>query len=100
MFGIANQLLAVIALCVGTTVIIHMGKRRYAWVTLAPMAFVATTTVSAGWLSIWTNFLPLAQQPGKALTGYLNMGLTALMVACVAVILFQSIRVWLRPPAR
>ena len=40
MFGIANQLLASVALCVGTTVIINAGRARYAWVTLVPLAFV------------------------------------------------------------
>src|SRR5207249_8036292 len=44
MFGIANQLLAAIALAVGTTVIINSGRARYAWVTAAPMAFVVITT--------------------------------------------------------
>ncbi len=45
MFGIANQLLAAIALCVGTTVIMNSGRAKYAWVTITPLAFVATTTL-------------------------------------------------------
>ena len=39
MFGIANQLLASVALAVGTTIIINTGKVRYAWVTLVPLSF-------------------------------------------------------------
>jgi carbon starvation protein len=96
MFGIANQLLAVIALCVGTTVIIHMGKARYAWVTFLPMAFVATTTLTAAWQSIWHNFLPLAAQPGKGFQGYLNITLTAVMMACTVLILLNSGWRWKR----
>ena len=46
MFGIANQLLAAIALCVVTTVLIANGKSKYAPVTLLPMAFVMTTAKS------------------------------------------------------
>jgi carbon starvation protein len=92
MFGIANQLLAVIALAVGSMVIINMGKARYAWITLMPLAFVATTTLSAGWLSIWQNFLPLAAQPGQAVVGYINAGLTVLMMGCVLVILASAVR--------
>ena len=44
MFGMANQLLAVIALAVVTTVLVNSGRGRYAPVTLLPMLFVATTT--------------------------------------------------------
>jgi len=94
MFGIANQLLAVIALCVGTTVLINMGKAKYAWVTFLPMAFVATTTLTAGWQSIWNNFIPLASQPGKMGVGYLNAFLTFLMMGCALVMIFESLRSW------
>ncbi len=96
MFGIANQLLAVIALCVGTTVLLNMGKARYAWVTFLPMAFVAITTLTAGWQSIFNNFLPLADQPGKAVIGYLNAGLTVLMMACALIMIGNSAIVILR----
>ena len=92
MFGIANQLLAVIALTVGSMVIINMGKGHYVWVTAAPLAFISTTTLTAGWQSIWQNFIPLAQQPGKAFTGYLNTGLTVIMMACVLFILANALQ--------
>src|SRR5919199_1301190 len=62
MFGIANQLLAAVALCVATTVIVNSGKARYAFVTIVPLAFVGTTTLVAGWKSITDNFWPLAQK--------------------------------------
>jgi carbon starvation protein len=103
MFGIANQLLASVALCVGTTVIINSGRAKYAFVTLLPLSFVATTTLTAGWLSITNNFIPLARQPGYALQGYLNALLTAVMMTCVCIVIVDCLRRWSRvlmtPPA-
>jgi carbon starvation protein len=93
MFGIANQLLAAVALAVGTTIIINMGKARYAWVTAAPLAFVATTTLSAGVLSVRDNFWPMAVAPDPArhFQGYLNTALTVIMMVCVVMILASAV---------
>jgi carbon starvation protein len=96
MFGIANQLLASVALCVGTSVIINSGKARYAWVTMFPLAFVVTTTLYAGWRSIFDNFLPLTANPEKAFAGYLDSTLTAVLMACVLIILASSSRSWMK----
>ncbi|MBP7551002.1 MAG: carbon starvation protein A [Gemmatimonadaceae bacterium] len=53
LFGIANQLLATVALCVGTTVIIKMGKARYAWMTMLPMAWLVIVTMTGGWMKLF-----------------------------------------------
>jgi carbon starvation protein len=49
LFGIANQMLAAIALCVATGIIIKSGKARYAWVTVVPLAWLALITSTAAW---------------------------------------------------
>ena len=97
MFGIANQLLAVVALAVGTTIIINVGRSQYAWVTLAPMTFLSITTLSAGWLSVRTNFWPMAvgAQPELHFQGWLNTAVTITMMTCVLVILVSAIRRWI-----
>jgi len=94
MFGIANQLLAAVALCVATTIIINMGKAKYSWVTILPLSFVATTTLVAGWESITDIFWPLAQKPETSMQGYINTGLTAIIMAAAVIILVDSIRRW------
>jgi carbon starvation protein len=96
MFGIANQLLAAVALCVGTSVIINAGKVKYAWTTMAPLAFVASTTLYAGWRSIFDNFLSEKMLARSASTGYLDAALTVMLMACAVVILIASARAWIR----
>jgi carbon starvation protein len=86
MFGMANQLLAVIALAVVTTVLVNSGRGRYAPVTLLPMLFVATTTATAGYYEITGKFWKMVQS-GSVARGWLNIGLTGMLLVCAAVIL-------------
>jgi len=97
MFGIANQLLAAVALAIGTTIFINIGRARYAWVTLLPLSFLSVTTLSGGYLSVRDNFWPLAvgADPTKHFQGYLDSVLTVVMMVSVVVILVSAARRWL-----
>jgi len=97
MFGIANQLLAAVALAVGTTVLVNRGRARYAWVTAGPLVWVAATTLTAGWLSVRDNFWPMAAGPDPRVhvQGFVNATLTVLMMGAVALILGAAGRCWL-----
>jgi carbon starvation protein len=55
LFGLANQLLSVIALCLGTTLLIKMAKTRYVWITIAPLLFMCAVTFSAGYMKIFSS---------------------------------------------
>ena len=98
MFGIANQLLAAVALCVATTIVINSGRAKYAWVTLVPLAFVSTTTLVAGYKSITDIFWPLAQKPQTSTMGFINTSLTVIIMFAAVVIMLDSVRRWLGTP--
>ncbi len=55
LFGLANQLLAVIAFSLGTTVLIKMGRARYAWTTAVPLVFLFSVTMTAGGYLIFAD---------------------------------------------
>ena len=94
MFGIANQLLASIALCVGTSLIINSGKAKYAWVTILPFSFLASNTLYGGFLSIRDNYWPKAQVPATATMGLIDTVCTAAMMVLAGMIIVDSVNRW------
>jgi carbon starvation protein len=95
MFGIANQLLAVIALCLVTTLLINTGRGRYAAVTLLPMIFVTVTTMTAAG-QMMPQFVRLVANGVWSLPkGALNIGLMAFVIACVLTLLLIAAGRWI-----
>jgi carbon starvation protein len=92
LFGIANQLLAGVGLAIGTTMLINMGRARYVWATVLPLAFVTVTTLSAGYLSVRDNFWPLTEDPATRVTGYIDSIATVVMMFCMVLILTLSLK--------
>ena len=110
LFGIANQLLATVALCVATTIIVKMHRSRYAAVTLAPLAWLVAVTFTASWHKILDpdpriGFLAqarlLAAGPASKATARLifnnrlDAAVTAVLLVMVSLILIESVRQWI-----
>ena len=96
MFGTANQLLASVALAVGTSAILNSGRKKFVWVTLIPLVFVSTTTLTACWLNITDNFFPLTENPQTMVQAYINISMTIIIMTCAVIILFEAVRRWYR----
>jgi carbon starvation protein len=97
MFGIANQLLACAALCVGTTIILREApKKIYAWITIGPLCFVGVTTITAGVQSVLRIYHPMSQVPATRVTGLVNMTMTTVLLVGVAFVIVGSVRQWLK----
>jgi carbon starvation protein len=96
MFGAANQLLGTLALCVGTTVLIKMGRARFMWVTALPMAFVGTITLTASY-QLFFRYLSQARQAvdsSQAFTFYLDATLVGIVAVLAVIILTDSVTKW------
>ncbi len=111
LFGIANQLLAGIALSVATTIILKMHGPKYMWITCAPLAWLVLVTFSAGWQKIFSplprvGFLAQADQlAASAAAGQrdtitlifnarLDAAVCGTFMVLVAIVLIDSLRLW------
>ncbi len=95
MFGAANQLLGMLALCVGTTVLIKMGKARYLWVTAVPMVFVGVITLSGAYELLVLFVRKAGTAVGhEAVAFYLDAALVGIVAVLAVVILADSLAKW------
>jgi carbon starvation protein len=106
LFGIANQLLAIVALCVATTIVIKMGKARYMLVPLLPLAVLGSVTYSASWHKIFDlnpriGFLAHARllantagNPRFILYDRIDAVVTGILISMVSVIIIESMLEW------
>ena len=114
-FGVANQLLGVIAFSLGTTVLIKMGRKRYAWVTILPLGWLIAVTGTAGWMKLFSpapvGFLAIARGlearvdaggsvadlavwRAQLFNNYVDAGVTAAFLLLVLAVVAASARVW------
>jgi len=93
MFGIANQLLAVLALTLVTTLLVNTGRGRYAPITILPMLFVVSTTMTAGVEMVGWRFPALIEQ-GQKLKGVLCIAMTVFVMVSVMTLLLLAASRW------
>lgn len=96
MFGVANQLLATLALAIGTSFLINNGKRKYIWITVVPMIFVGTTTITGGIMNISNIYVPMMSVAKTQVQGTINTLLTGLILVCVLLIISEATRRWFK----
>ncbi|MFZ2958027.1 MAG: carbon starvation protein A [Candidatus Ozemobacteraceae bacterium] len=85
-FGMSNQLLASSALIICTTMLIRLGKAKYAWVTAFPGIFMIVVTMNAGYLNIVNNYLPKEN--------YLLVGFSVLLMLLMTIVFLAAFRKW------
>ncbi|MSR30549.1 MAG: carbon starvation protein A [Gemmataceae bacterium] len=97
MFGIANQLLAALALALVTTVMVHNGKGKFIWITIVPMAFVTTTTMTAGATMIrgWIQSLSGVNSFAELLPVALRLSMTIFVMSSILVLLIWAASRWI-----
>lgn len=88
MFGIANQLLAVVAMCVATTIIFNSGRAKLAPITMLPLAFIVSTTMTAGYYMLMKAY---------GAQNWRDFFIIATMLSCVVTVLVDSVRRWVKP---
>ncbi len=96
MFGVANQLLATLALAIGTSYIINRGMIKYCWITIIPMTFVGITTVTGGVMNLVNMYIPQMLTHKTAVQGTINTLLTIVILACVLMIIMEAIPKWIK----
>ena len=108
LFGISNQLLAAVALCVATTILIKMGRQRYLWVTLGPLVWLIVVTMTAGYQKVFSadpklGFLAhaatlagsaISSAPRLIFNDRLNAAVALFFMMVVAMLVFTSAREW------
>src|SRR5262249_46962843 len=88
LFGMANQMLACVALSVGTTFIINSGKARFAWVTILPLAFIVVIEMTAGYQLVLYNYIPRQR--------YLLTGIAVSLMVGLVIVVIGSAAKWYR----
>lgn len=96
MFGTANQLLATIALTVGTSYIINTGKGKYVWITIPPLLFVGITTITACWKNILNIYIPQMEVEKTVIQGSINLSLTILIMLCAIIVIVDAVPRWFK----